>query len=268
MRSLIRSLLRGAGIVGVLVGVLVVVGVVALAGPSDDVAVQPATLARPSAETRSPTRAARPATATATPPTIAARATSTTTVRTTVPTTVAGTTTVAAPDRPRVTATLERAVATYPTTPTTTPPTTTPPTTTPAPAPPAPPQQVGRAEDEAIALTNAERAAAGLPPLAANAALTQAALAHAADQASTGVMSHTGSDGSDPGTRIARSGFSGSTWGENVAAGYATAASVVAGWMGSPGHRANILNPGFTQIGLASAVAADGTRFWTMALGG
>ena len=79
-------------------------------------------------------------------------------------------------------------------------------------------------------------------------------------------MTHTGSDGSNAGDRIARAGFSAGTWGENVAAGYATAASVVDGWMNSSGHRANILDPSFTHIGVAVANAAEGTPYWTMVL--
>jgi uncharacterized protein YkwD len=81
-------------------------------------------------------------------------------------------------------------------------------------------------------------------------------------------MTHTGSNGSDAGDRIRAAGYQPSTWGENVAAGYTSASSVVAGWMGSSGHRANILNPAFTEIGVASATAADGTRYWTMVLAG
>lgn len=80
------------------------------------------------------------------------------------------------------------------------------------------------------------------------------------------MMSHTGSDGSNAGTRIARAGFDASTWGENVAAGYTSAGSVVNGWMGSTGHRDNILDPSFTHIGVARAQASDGTVYWTMVL--
>ncbi len=79
-------------------------------------------------------------------------------------------------------------------------------------------------------------------------------------------MSHAGSDGSDAGVRISRAGFSGNKWGENVAAGYSSANTVVAGWMGSPGHRANILNANFTSIGVAYAQSSDGTMYWTMVL--
>jgi uncharacterized protein YkwD len=109
---------------------------------------------------------------------------------------------------------------------------------------------------------------AGLAPLNANGALNNAAAAHSADQAARNQMTHTGSNGSNAGDRIRAAGYQPGTWGENVAAGYTSASSVVAGWMGSSGHRANILNPAFTQIGVASATAADGTRYWTMVLAG
>ena len=136
----------------------------------------------------------------------------------------------------------------------------------PATQPPAPPP--ASTSSDAIALTNQARANAGLAALSANGALNNAAAAHSADQAARNQMTHTGSNGSNAGDRIRAAGYSPSTWGENVAAGYSSASSVVAGWMASSGHRANILNPAFTQIGVASATAANGTRYWTMVLAG
>jgi uncharacterized protein YkwD len=147
-----------------------------------------------------------------------------------------------------------------PTSPTTQPPE--PPPTQPPVPPPA------STSNDAITLTNQARANAGLAPLSANAALNSAAAAHSADQAARNLMTHTGSNGSNAGDRIRAAGYQPSTWGENVAAGYSSASSVVAGWMGSSGHRANILNPAFTQIGVASATSANGTRYWTMVLAG
>jgi uncharacterized protein YkwD len=78
-------------------------------------------------------------------------------------------------------------------------------------------------------------------------------------------LSHTGSDGSDPGQRITRAGYIWRTYGENVAAGYTTPESVVAGWMQSDGHRANILNPAFRDIGVGYAYGASSTykHYWT-----
>jgi uncharacterized protein YkwD len=56
--------------------------------------------------------------------------------------------------------------------------------------------------------------------------------------------------------------------GENIAYGYPTAAAVMRGWMGSPGHRANILRPGFRRIGLGLARSGDGTPYWVQDFGG
>jgi uncharacterized protein YkwD len=80
-------------------------------------------------------------------------------------------------------------------------------------------------------------------------------------------MSHVGTDGSNPGTRIQRSGYPVWMWGENVAAGYGDATAVMGGWMASPGHRDNILNGNFVEIGVGLAYAADGTPYWSMELG-
>jgi uncharacterized protein YkwD len=73
---------------------------------------------------------------------------------------------------------------------------------------------------EVIALTNQQRALYGLPPLTANSALTSAAAVHSNDMADNNFFSHTGSDGSNPGQRISRAGYSYYTYGENIAAGY------------------------------------------------
>lgn len=119
---------------------------------------------------------------------------------------------------------------------------------------------------EVVLLTNAERAAAGRPALSVHPAAATAAMSHSADQAASQRMSHTGSDGSDAGTRLTRAGYVWRTWGENVAAGQRTAQQVVSAWMGSSGHRANILNGSFTTIGVGVATGADGRMYWTMVL--
>jgi uncharacterized protein YkwD len=163
--------------------------------------------------------------------------------------------------------------------------------TAPAPGPapaPAPPAAAGtRAtcglanfEADAMALINAHRAAgascgaqgsfAAAGALAWNAALTQASLTHSDDMMSRNFFSHTGSDGRSAGDRATAAGYIWSTWGENIAAGQPTVASVVAGWMASPGHCANIMNARFRDIGLAcvSGSATNTYRtYWTMTLG-
>lgn len=131
---------------------------------------------------------------------------------------------------------------------------------------PAPTDEATALAAEVVRLANQERVTAGLPQLTAHPAATAAALAHSQDQAAHGRMSHTGSDGSNAGTRLSRAGFDWRAWGENVAVGYRTPSDVVAAWMGSPGHRANVLNAAFTTIGIGVATDADGRAYWTMVL--
>ncbi|WP_338671683.1 CAP domain-containing protein [Streptomyces sp. SCSIO 30461] len=115
-----------------------------------------------------------------------------------------------------------------------------------------------------VALVNAERSKAGCSPVKLNAKLSKAAQAHSEDMASHKNMSHTGSDGSNPGTRITRAGYDWSTYGENVAYGYSSPESVMQGWMDSPGHKANILNCEFKEIGVGLAQPND---YWTQNFG-
>jgi uncharacterized protein YkwD len=122
-------------------------------------------------------------------------------------------------------------------------------------------------EQQVVNIVNQRRAENGLGALRVNSNLTVVAQAHAADQASADRMSHTGTDGSDPATRIVRSGYPVRAWGENVAGGYTDSEAVTAAWMDSPSHRANILDGGFREIGIGLAYAADGTAYWSMELG-
>ncbi|MFE5810406.1 CAP domain-containing protein [Streptomyces sp. NPDC056491] len=117
---------------------------------------------------------------------------------------------------------------------------------------------------QVLALVNQERAAAGCSAVSLNAKLTKAAQDHSADMASHSNMSHTGSDGSDPGTRITRAGYTWRTYGENVAYGYSTPEKVMEGWMNSQGHRENILNCAFKEIGIGLAQPGN---YWTQAFG-
>ena len=117
-------------------------------------------------------------------------------------------------------------------------------------------------KNEVVSLTNAQRLQAGLNPLTRNLLLESAAQAHVADMdASNRYLAHTGSNGSDPVTRIAATGYKGG-WidlgngqlrtisSENAAAGQKTPAEVVDAWMNSPGHRAAILDPYTKEIGI------------------
>ncbi|HEY1016283.1 MAG TPA: CAP domain-containing protein, partial [Herpetosiphonaceae bacterium] len=101
-------------------------------------------------------------------------------------------------------------------------------------------------------------------PLRVSPPLVRTAYAHSRDMAAGRFLSHTGSDGADAPTRLARTGYAWRLWGENVAAGYDSPAAVMAGWMGSAGHRDNILNPAFAEIGVD--VECSDICYWTMVL--
>ncbi|MDG2439133.1 MAG: CAP domain-containing protein [Ilumatobacter sp.] len=111
-----------------------------------------------------------------------------------------------------------------------------------------------RIADEVVVLTNARRAEVGARPVTIHLALVEAGKIHAEDQigarCATGYLTHTGTDGSRIGDRIARTGWNVNGGGENLACGHVTAEQVVQAWMDSPGHRVNLLNPLWTHIGV------------------
>ncbi|MFI8181276.1 CAP domain-containing protein [Actinacidiphila glaucinigra] len=113
-------------------------------------------------------------------------------------------------------------------------------------------------------LVNQERAKAGCTALKVNAKLNEAAQDHSKDMASHKNMSHTGSDGSSPADRISSVGYNWSSYGENVAYGYSSASSVMSAWMASPGHKRNILDCSFKEIGIALAQPGN---YWTQDFG-
>jgi uncharacterized protein YkwD len=118
-----------------------------------------------------------------------------------------------------------------------------------------------------VALTNAERAKAGCGPLTIDVQLTAAAQAHSVDMAINNYFSHTGQDGRTPFQRIAAAGYTFSVAAENIAAGQRTPTDVVAGWMNSAGHRANILNCTLMQIGVGFATGGSYGTYWTQDFG-
>ena len=95
-------------------------------------------------------------------------------------------------------------------------------------------------------------------PLTLSLALTEAASRHARDMAKHGSFDHRGSDGSRPAERVSRAGYRWRATGENIAAGQSNADAVVAAWLDSPGHCANIMGPEFTEMGVAFALSASG----------
>ena len=120
------------------------------------------------------------------------------------------------------------------------------PTATPTPTP-EPEMSVEEMASEVIRLTNIERVKAGLSPLQHHAGLQRAAMVRAEEI--TRKFSHTRPDGTDSSTALYENGVSCSC-GENIAAGQKTPEAVVRAWMNSPGHKAAILDPDATHIGV------------------
>jgi uncharacterized protein YkwD len=120
---------------------------------------------------------------------------------------------------------------------------------------------------QVIGLINAHRVALGLQPLQISPTLTAAATWKARHMAQYGYMDH-----DDPGPPVARTageriadcGYPGAEWGENIAEGYGTAQEVVAGWLASDGHRANIENPDYRATGVG---AAGSPLYWSQTFG-
>ena len=119
-----------------------------------------------------------------------------------------------------------------------------------------------------LCLVNAERDKAGCGPVRSNSALQRAAQGHSVDMAAEDYFSHTGTDGRTFADRIRAAGYTGGTIGENIAAGQATASAVMRSWMGSAGHRANILNCRFTSLGVGYARGGSYGTYWTQDFGG
>ncbi|GGP98678.1 hypothetical protein GCM10010266_22620 [Streptomyces griseomycini] len=134
-------------------------------------------------------------------------------------------------------------------------------------ASPLTPDGLDRTAAEVVDLTNRERTRAGLPPLSRDPLLTAAAQAHSADMVARDFYSHTAPDGGKPWDRAAAAGSARRTIGENIACGQRSAAEVVRGWMNSPGHRANILKPDFTHIGVGFAGGGRAGTYWTQLFG-
>lgn len=216
----------------------------------------PTTVAATAAPSTSaaPTSAVPPTSSTTAPTTAATEPPSTQAPATDPPTTAAPTTAPPSTPAPSTTA--------APTT-TAAPATAAPTTATAAPAP----TGDDTAKQQAIlALVNAERSNAGCGALTLQPQLNAAADAHSQDMADQVYFDHTGLDGSRPWDRAARAGYGGGFIGENIAQGYGTEASVMDGWMNSPGHRANILNCGYTHLGVGYA-SGQRPHYWTQLFG-
>ena len=108
-------------------------------------------------------------------------------------------------------------------------------------------------ESSVLSMVNYQREQAGVAPLKSSSALFTAARGHSQDMATNNFVSHTGSNGSGLKDRLASAGFSYSAAAENIYAENGSnnsAGSAVGGWMGSEGHRVNMLNPTYIFAGV------------------
>ncbi len=111
---------------------------------------------------------------------------------------------------------------------------------------------------------------AAVEPLTWNCTLEAAAETHSRDMAENDYFSHTGPDGVGIQQRVSNRGYVWRAVGENIAAGQASVAAVVEGWLESPGHCRNIMNETFTEMGMAEAKPDDSgstySSYWTQVL--
>ena len=115
-------------------------------------------------------------------------------------------------------------------------------------------------EAEVVRLVNEKRVKNGLPKLTHNWELSRVARYKSQDMKDKKYFSHTSPTYGTPFQMMKNFGISYNTAGENIAKGYATPAAVVEGWMNSSGHRANILNSSFTEIGVGYVPEGN---YWT-----
>lgn len=118
-------------------------------------------------------------------------------------------------------------------------------------------------ENEVARLVNVERAKAGLPALSINWQLARVARYKSQDMVNNNYFSHTSPTYGSPFDMIRAFGISFTAAGENIAMGQTSPQSVMTAWMNSSGHRANILNPNYTQIGVGYAKDSYGRPYWT-----
>ena len=136
-------------------------------------------------------------------------------------------------------------------------------------ASPAIPSAAAETVSTVLDLTNAERARAGLQPLRENGRLTHAAQLQCEQMGSASRLDHVLPDARypRPSDRLVASNYAWEAYAENVAVGQRSGADVVSAWMSSPGHRANILNPRYTELGVGYALDGAGRPYYALVFG-
>lgn len=127
--------------------------------------------------------------------------------------------------------------------------------------------QANPVEDASFAmLINSVRAASNAAPVTYNAQLNSAAQSHSDDMLAQNYFSHDGKDGSTIGSRATAAGYNWTSIGENIAQGQANENLAMNGWVSSPCHQRNNVDPDFKEFGLGRAGSGANTR-WTLVLG-
>jgi len=121
---------------------------------------------------------------------------------------------------------------------------------------------LGTYEQQVVDLVNKERASAGLSALKVNTSLANVAEKKAEDMRDKNYFSHTSPTYGSPFDMMKQFGISYTAAGENIAKGQRTPQEVMTGWMNSEGHRANILNSNYTEIGVGYVTDSNGTGYW------
>jgi uncharacterized protein YkwD len=125
--------------------------------------------------------------------------------------------------------------------------------------------QAERLAKESIQLVNQARKEAGLVPLTENPILGEVAMAYSNRMATEGFYGHEDPEGNQAENRIAAADYLAQMTAENIAAGQPDAQMVVVGWLDSPGHRANMMNPDLREIGAGYAYTSTPPyqHYWT-----
>jgi uncharacterized YkwD family protein/spore coat assembly protein SafA len=118
-------------------------------------------------------------------------------------------------------------------------------------------------ESQVLTLVNRERSSRGLAPLKMNWEVQRCARMKSQDMINKGYFDHQSPTYGSPFKMMESFGIHFSAAGENIAYGQTTAQQVMTAWMNSSGHRANILSPIYTQIGVGAAKKSNGTLYWT-----
>lgn len=116
---------------------------------------------------------------------------------------------------------------------------------------------------EVLEIVNKERKANGLKPLTLNKELSNVATVKSQDMINKGYFDHTSPTYGSPFDMMKSFGISYKAAGENIAKDQKTPSEVMNSWMNSPGHRANIISPNFTELGVGVAKDSKGTIYWT-----